>query len=441
MYEIKNKRTFNHVPNLRSSIIQKSHIVLNKEKDSQKLANSKTQKMRSENKLINFSEMIPKLLDKLKSKNSSKNNMFFDNNSYFHDSNSSELNDDENDINVMNNRPNIIPKKLPKLLIDKTEELNEYKNLEGQKTFRQKRKTEKSPNMNYRKYSKENKDSLVLKLHKYFFQDGEFENIDTLIKYNINKIKICNNNNEDISTKKVDPNNNSNNNLNNNLNIYDFDYFIIKEEVIGLMDIFARAFDRENKNELILAIKELCNFSIKYKFDYVTQLTKDWLVKLQDKKYDNCELKYIGYYNQIRDIMDKMLKELKKKADMIIISQQKKKKDNKNENDINDNKVGTIIPIIPVHKNLLKKNSINKEDLLKTKEIVPIKIDIEVKNNLNINEVEEILKNLDEGDFGNLGNKGNNVNQKKLLNKHINRNEELEAFSYPFKENSLCYIF
>ena len=83
MYEIKNKRTFNHVPNLRSSIIQKSHIVLNKEKDLQKLANSKTQKMRSENKLINFSEMIPKLLDKLKSKNSSKNNMFFDNNSYF----------------------------------------------------------------------------------------------------------------------------------------------------------------------------------------------------------------------------------------------------------------------------------------------------------------------------------------------------------------------
>ena len=208
------------------------------------------------------------------------------------------------------------------------------------------------------------------------------------------------------------------------------------------MDIFASAFDSENKNELISAIRELSNFSIKYKFDYVTQLTTDWLVKLQDKKYDNCELKYIGYYNQIRDIMDKMLKELKKKADMIIISQQKKNKDNKNENEINEtNKVGTILPIIPIHKNLLKKSSINKEDLLKTKEIVPIKIDIEVKNNLNINEVEEILKNLDEGDFGNLGNKGNNVNQKKLLNKHINRNEELEAFSYPFKENNLCHIF
>ena len=42
--------------------------------------------------------------------------------------------------------------------------------------------------MNYRKYSKENKDSFILKLHKYFFQDGEIENIDILIKYDLNKI-------------------------------------------------------------------------------------------------------------------------------------------------------------------------------------------------------------------------------------------------------------
>ena len=154
MDEIKNKRTFNHMPNLRSSVIQKSHIVLNKEKDLMKPANSKKQKMRSDHKLINFSEMIPKLLDKLKTKNSSRNNMFLDNNSYAHDSNSSELNDDENDMNIINNRPNIIPKKIPKLLIEKTEEVNEYKNLEAQKTFRQKRKTENSPAMNYRKYSK-----------------------------------------------------------------------------------------------------------------------------------------------------------------------------------------------------------------------------------------------------------------------------------------------
>lgn len=49
---------------------------------------------------------------------------------------------------------------------------------------------------------------------------------------------------------------------------------------------------------------------------------------------------------------------------------------------------------------LLKKNSINKEDLLKKKEIVPIKIYIEVNNNLNRNEVDEIFRNLDEEDFG-----------------------------------------
>ena len=49
---------------------------------------------------------------------------------------------------------------------------------------------------------------------------------------------------------------------------------------------------------------------------------------------------------------------------------------------------------------LLKKNSINKEDLLKKKEIVPRKIYIEVNNNLNRNEVDEIFRNLDEEDFG-----------------------------------------
>ena len=95
------------------------------------------------------------------------------------------------------------------------------------------------------------------------------------------------------------------------------------------------------------------------------------------------------------------------------------------------------------NKSFLKKNSINKEDLLRTKEIIPIKIDIEVQKSLNINEVEEILKNLEEGDLGNLGSKDNISNNKKILNKHINnRNQnEIEAFSYPFKENNLCYLF
>ena len=135
--------------------------------------------------------------------------------------------------------------------------------------------------------------------------------------------------------------------------------------------------------------------------------------------------------------MDKMLKELKKKADLILISQEKKNKENKKENE-NENNNGQ-----PVNKNFEKTNSINKEDLLRTKEIVPIKIDIEVQNTLNINEVEEILKNLDEGDLGNLGSKGTLTNTKKMFNKHIsNRNDnELEAFSYPFKEDRLCHIF
>ena len=140
--------------------------------------------------------------------------------------------------------------------------------------------------------------------------------------------------------------------------------------------------------------------------------------------------------------MNKMLRELKKKADLMIITQRKKNKDNilNNINDLNNNITMNAINAA-IGQNILKKNSINKEDLLKTKEIIPIKIDIEVKNHLNINEVEDILNKLEEGDCGSAGNKVNINNQKRIINKHINRNEELEAFSYPFKENNFCYIF
>ena len=440
----------------RNSLKTNALINLNKEKDNQKGLNFHKISMKSENKLINFSEMIPKLLDKIKTKNSSKHNIEIISNSFVNDSNSSEINDDKESENDINNKSsNNSPKKIPKLIIEKKEDINEYKDLEAPITYRQNRKIENSPTIRYRKYSKENKDSLVLKLHKYFFQDGEIDNIDTLIKYNINKIKINNNYiNEDNSTKNIEEINGNNNN--------EFDYFNIKQQVINLMDKFADAFDKENKSQLISAIKDLNDFSEKHKFDYVSQLTLDWLIQMKEKKYDNCELKFIGYYNQIRDIMDKMLKELKKKADLIIIHEQKKMKEQIKENKIkkenNNNNFSTNplksksnstqveVPSILLNKNIQKMNSINKEDIFRTKEIVPIKIDIEVQKTLNINEVEEILKNLDEGDLGNLGSKSNaiyNNNNKKLLNKHINnRNDnELEAFSYPFKENNICYIF
>ena len=447
---------------VRTTTKHRGSVTLHKDSDIQKTLNFHNKSsMKSDNKIINFSDMIPKLLEKIKTKNSSIHNMYIDNisNSFQNDSNSSELNDDkESDIeNIIINSPgrksnnyNNSPKKIPKLLIEKNEEEeNEYKNLEAPITYRQKRKLDNnSPPMNYRKYSKENKDSLVLKLHKYFFQDGEIENIDTLIKYNLNKVVINNNyNNEE----------NSNQNLINlnNMDSDEFDYYNIKQQVINLMDKFADAFDKENKNQLILAIKDLNSFSDKYKFDYVTQLTLDWLIKLQGKEYDNRELKYIGYYNQIREIMDKMLKELKKKADLIIFAEEQKNKDNKNEIENNNNVNMNIInisnsntnikvPNIMINnRNLQKMNSINKEDIFKSTEIVPIKIDIEVHNTLNINEVEEILKNLDEGDLGNLGGKSAINNNKKILNKNMNsRNDnELEAFSYPFKEDDLCSIF
>ena len=418
--------------------------------------NFKRLTMKSDNKIMNYSDTLTKLLGQIKSKQSkisSRNNSIDES---YNNSNSSEINDDKESENDINNKSsNNSPKKIPKLIIEKKEDINEYKDLEAPITYRQNRKIENSPTIRYRKYSKENKDSLVLKLHKYFFQDGEIDNIDTLIKYNINKIKINNNYiNEDNSTKNIEEINGNNNN--------EFDYFNIKQQVINLMDKFDDAFDKENKSQLISAIKDLNDFSEKHKFDYVSQLTLDWLIQMKEKKYDNCELKFIGYYNQIRDIMDKMLKELKKKADLIIIHEQKKMKEQikekkkKKENNNNNfstnplksksNSTQVEVPSILLNKNIQKMNSINKEDIFRTKEIVPIKIDIEVQKTLNINEVEEILKNLDEGDLGNLGSKSNainNNNNKKLLNKHINnRNDnELEAFSYPFKENNICYIF
>jgi F0F1-type ATP synthase gamma subunit len=145
-----------------------------------------------------------------------------------------------------------------------------------------------------------------MKLHKYFFQDGEMENIDTLINYNLNKIKI-NDNNENKTE------------LYSNNDIDDLDYYNIKKKIINLMDEFSDSFDKENKEQLKSSIEDLRTFSQQYKFDYVTELTSDWLLKMQDKKYDNCQLKYIGYYNQIRDIIEKMLKELKKKVDFILL--------------------------------------------------------------------------------------------------------------------------
>ena len=422
-----------------------------KEKEKEESIINEDEQIRLRGKPVENRKSITIMNISVKTKNnSSQHNIFIDNitdNSFDHNSNSSELNDDKdsendnnnnnnsikNNINTLNTSNSLKKNTLPNLnqLINEKIDVKENKNFELSNTFRKKRKTENSPSItNYRKYSKDNKDhSLVLELHKYFFQEGESDNIDTLIKYNINKIKI----NDKKEGKEKEKENNEN-----------FDYYSIKQQVISLMDQFADSFDKENKAQLISSIKDLKEFSQKYNFDYVFQLTSDWLVKLKDKKYDNCPLKYIGYYNQIRDIMEVMLNEIKKKEDLILFSKEKKNKENKKENnDNNSNKNIIENKSEDSNNNIQKMNSINKEDLLNTKEIVPIKIDIEVQNSLNINEVEEILRNLDEGDLGNLGSKTSTTNIKKVINKSTNnRNDnELEAFSYPFKEDRLCYIY
>ena len=406
-----------------------------------KYTKNKKNSLKSDNKIIDYSETLKKLLGQLKAKpkktSSIKKSLINDS---YSSSNSSEIGDDreseENKSNKDNKEyNNISPKKNQNLKRVMTHEnkkkISIKKSNNKLELFKPNNKTqiklEKSPTLKFKDFYNK-KDSLILKYHRYFFQDGDIDNIDTKIKYNINKIKIDvdnkNQENENILTNE--------NNIEN-----DTDIFNIKSQVINLMDKFDEAFTKDKKELLISAIHDLNGFSKKYKFSYVEKLTIDWIQYLNDKTNINKSLKYFGYYNQIRDIMDKMLKEIKKKVDLIILYQEKKYKhlDNK-ENIIQENEI---------KQDNERKTTINKDDLLKSKEIVPIKLDIDIQNRLSLDDIEGIIKDLEKGDFGNIDNKKSAMsNKKKLLKTSFNlRNDnEIEAFAYPFKEeDNFCIIF
>lgn len=413
--------------------------------DFMKYFKNKNISLKSDNKIIDYSETITKLLGKLKAKpkktSSIKKSLINDS---YSSSNSSEIGDDresEEDKNNKDNREynNISPKKNQNIKRVMTHEnkkkisikkSNNKLELFKQNTIKQ-INLEKSPSLKFKDFYNQ-KDSLILKYHRYFFQDGEIDNIDTKIKYNINKIKIdddaSNKENENIPTKEINIENDMEN---------DTDIFNIKSQVINLMDKFDEAFSKEKKELLISAINDLNNFSKKYKFSYVEKLTIDWIQYLNDKTNINKSLKYFGYYNQIRDIMDKMLKEIKKKVDLIILYQERKYKNLENK----DN----IILENEIKQENERKPTINKDDLLKSKEIVPIKLDIDIQNRLSLDDIEGIIKDLEKGDFGNIDNKTSTMpNKKKLLKSGFNlRNDnEIEAFAYPFKEeDNFCIIF
>ena len=403
--------------------------------DIKNFFNLKRLSIKSDNKIMNYSESLTKLLGQIKSKpkkTSSKNNDFSDDS--FNNSNSSEINDDK-DSDEEKDKNNVSPRKSPKLnrimTLDSNKNSNakknnyklKFSNITDKKSLV---KLEKSPTLTSNDLYKRN-DSLILKFHRYFFQDGDIDKNNTVIKYNINKIKI-------------DDMNKGNNNIDNsekNIQNED-DIFNIKHQVIKLMDKFDEAFSKEKKQLMIEAIKELNLFSKKYKFSYVSQITLDWLHYLEDKKNENISLKNFGYYNQIREIMDNMLKEIKKKVDLMIIYREKKSK---------GIKTGEKEGVKTINKQSMdsRKKSINKEDLLKSKEIVPIKLDIELQNRLSLDEIEDIINNFEKGDYRNLENKNESIqNKKKILKSHFNnRNDnELEAFTYPFKEeDNFCIIF
>ena len=383
----------------------------------------------NDNKIINYSETITKLLGQIKTKpkKTSSRNVSALRDSYNY-SNSSEI-DDEKESEDNKNKNSTSPKKNQKLNRIFTQDFRMKKSDNNKKESKIITKLEKSPTLTIKDFQTK-KDTIILKFHRYFFQDGEIEKINTIIKYNINKIKI-------LETKYEQKSNDDN--LEQILE-NEIDMFNIKNQVINLMDKFDEAFTAEKRKILISAVKDLNNFSKKYKFIYVEQLTLDWLKYLEDKKNEKISLKYFGYYNQIREIMDKMLKEIKKKVDLFIFYREKKKKNSK-ESDKSPKENGSKALDKRSSKN---KQTINKEDLLKSKEIIPIKLDIDIQNRLSLDEVEEIIQNLEKGDFGNLENKNQNmINKKKILKSHFNnRNDnELEAFNYPFKEEHFCSIF
>lgn len=404
---------------------------------------SKKNSLNSDNKIIDYSEAIQKLLGQLKSKpkktSSIKKSLINDS---FSNSNSSEIGDDKDseedkinkDSKEINNNSPKKSQNLKRVMTHETKKKISIKKSNNKlELLKPNNKTpiklEKSPTLKFKDFSKD-KDSLILKYHRYFFQDGDIDNINTKIKYNINKIKIDDEgDNQEIENNPII--NINGENMENDTNIFN-----IKNQVISLMDKFDEAFSKEKRELLLSAINDLNDFSKKYKFSYVEQLTKDWLLYLNDKENINKSLKYFGYYNQIRDIMDKMLKEIKKKVDLIILYREKKYKNLKPNENIKEDEI---------KQNNERKKTINKDDLLKSKEIVPIKLDIDIQNKLSLDEIEEIIKNLENGDFGNNENKNSAMSSKKKLlktNFNLRNDNEVEAFAYPFKEeDNFCFIF
>jgi hypothetical protein len=119
----------------RGSVKQKPYYDINKERDTLPKQNSPSNfqsKLNCNNKIIDFREMIPKLLNKINAKTSRKNNFFLDNISYGNNSNSSVINDDNESPGFNASYKNSNSKKLMK----KSEVENENKNQEIAATYR-----------------------------------------------------------------------------------------------------------------------------------------------------------------------------------------------------------------------------------------------------------------------------------------------------------------
>ena len=89
---------------------------------------------------------------------------------------------------------------------------------------------------------------------------------------------------------------------------------------------------------------------------------------------------------------------------------------------------------------LLHKNIDNDENNGIMKKIEPIKINMEIEGNF----VEKLIKELEEVEEETWGDFGGGARKKLIVAGRYNNNrneDELEAFSYPYKDNSLCFIW
>lgn len=241
-----------------------------------------------------------------------------------------------------------------------------------------------------------------------------------------------------------------------------------EQEIIKKIKCLVKEFSCSfEKNDLVLlasALKQLCDFSKNYKFDYVYDLSCNWLLELNTKNTCITKIEDFGEYKQFEEIIDKMDNEIKEnisycnnkspsvkkpininysksfertKKDLRIISLRKCDESPPGPNKskfVNNNRRNKKMKSIGEEG---RTEPLNINEVMK--KIKPVKIEMEIDNNFKGDEIIKELEDINKRVWGNpiVGNK------KVLKQNFLNNNEEEEnGYKYPFKDDSLsCIMF